>query len=72
MANETDGSLREFAEIIQEKAGPVPEPHTGQPASEVHDAGDIHPPTSLSGWWIAGITAGLGIVIGYLLGKRRD
>ena len=77
MTDKEDASLREFAGIIQEKAGPVGDgTRPEQPAATAPEQSTPSGPGRLQSTLgrqprtvIAGIAAGAGVAIGYLLGK---
>lgn len=77
MANDENASLREFAGIIQEKAGPVSNESRPEQSNEpgqnlVTPLGSDDLQSVLSRqprMVVAGIAAGIGVAVGYLLGK---
>lgn len=76
VADNDSESLRQFADIIQEKTTRQPDmarPHeTGAPDMLAPDQGSAATPIGHWSWKVvAGVAAGTGIGIGYLLGKLR-
>ena len=73
MADNGSESLREFAGIIQEKAGPVPPKYQDNPERAPEHSGGMAALRSTLDrqpkMVIAGVAAGIGAAIGYLVGK---